>query len=67
YANFLIINEAVLLPVYNDKKKDGSAIEIMKSLFSARKIIPINSIPLIKQHGSIHCITMQLPRGILDI
>ncbi len=67
YANFLIINGAILLPVYDDKEKDEKALGIMKECFPDRNVIPINSIPLIKQHGSIHCITMQLPEGVLNI
>ncbi len=66
YANFLITNESILLPIYNDKN-DNLAIEILESIFTKKKIVPINSIPLIKQHGSIHCITMQLPQGVLNI
>ncbi|WP_339735754.1 agmatine deiminase family protein [uncultured Sunxiuqinia sp.] len=64
YANFLILNQAVLLPVYG-VKQDAEAIEIMKNLFPEREIIPINSRVLIKQHGSIHCISMQFPEGVL--
>lgn len=64
YANFLIVNKAVLLPVY-DVQQDAEAIEIMKKLFPNRDIIPINSRPLIKQHGSVHCISMQFPENVL--
>ncbi|WP_299578337.1 agmatine deiminase family protein [uncultured Sunxiuqinia sp.] len=64
YANFLILNKAVLLPVY-DVKQDAEALEVMKQLFPNLEIIPINSRPLIKQHGSIHCISMQFPEGVL--
>ncbi|KOH45637.1 agmatine deiminase family protein [Sunxiuqinia dokdonensis] len=64
YANFLILNKAVLLPVY-EVQQDAEAIEIMKQLFPEREIIPINSRALIKQHGSIHCISMQFPQGVL--
>ena len=64
YANFLILNKAVLLPVY-ELQQDAEAIEIMKQLFPEREIIPINSRALIKQHGSIHCISMQFPQGVL--
>lgn len=64
YANFLILNKAVLLPVY-DVTQDTEAIETMTTLFPGREIIPINSCPLIKQHGSIHCISMQFPEGVL--
>ncbi|WP_321287931.1 agmatine deiminase family protein [uncultured Sunxiuqinia sp.] len=64
YANFLILNKAVLLPVY-EIKQDFEAIEITKKLFPEHEIVPINSRPLIKQHGSIHCISMQFPIGVL--
>jgi agmatine/peptidylarginine deiminase len=58
YANFLIINDAILLPIYNDKN-DKKVIKIFKKLFPQREIIPINSNTLIKQHGSIHCVTKE--------
>ena len=64
YANFLILNKAVLLPVYN-VPQDKEAIDVLSNVFPDRKIIPINSVPLIKQHGSIHCISMQFPKGVL--
>lgn len=64
YANFLIINNAVVFPVYG-VEQDEAAVEIIQSLFPGREIIPVNSVPLIKQHGSIHCISMQFPEGVL--
>jgi len=60
YANFLIMNDAVLFPIYNSSK-DAEALKIIQSIFPKKEIIAINSVPLIKQHGSIHCITMQYP------
>ena len=60
YANFLIINEAVLFPTYNSSK-DEIAKRQLQSAFPEREIIGINCLPLIKQHGSLHCITMQFP------
>ncbi|MFL1465432.1 agmatine deiminase family protein [Marinobacter sp. DUT-3] len=64
YANFLIINGAVLLPVYN-VPQDDEAIAVMQGLFPEREIVPINCRPLIQQHGSLHCVTMQLPAGVV--
>ncbi|MGM0767350.1 MAG: agmatine deiminase family protein [Pseudomonadota bacterium] len=64
YANFLIINGAVLLPTY-DVPQDREAIEILQGLFPDRAIIPINCRPLIHQHGSLHCVTMQIPAGVV--
>ena len=63
YANFLIINDAVLLPIYNDPH-DNEAIEICKKAFRGRDIIPIDCSVLIRQHGSLHCVTMQFPEDV---
>lgn len=63
YANFLIINDAVLLPIYNDPH-DKEAIEICKKAFHGRDIIPIDCSVLIRQHGSLHCVTMQFPEDV---
>ncbi len=57
YANFLITNEAVILPIYEDKK-DKYIADIFKELFN-KEIITINANILIRQHGSIHCITKE--------
>ncbi len=59
YANFLITNFAVLLPVYEDVQ-DKKMITLFKELFPSREIIPINSIRLIEEGGSIHCSTMDV-------
>jgi len=64
YANFLIINGAVLLPIYN-QEKDQLAIEAIQKCFPTREIIAINCLPLIHQFGSLHCVTMQFPNGVL--
>ena len=66
YANFLIINGAVLLPVY-DVPQDEQAIQVLTELFPDREIIPVNCRALIHQHGSLHCLAMQLPKGVLDV
>lgn len=64
YANFLIINGAVLVPTYG-VKEDKKALEIIKSLFKDRKIIGIDCQTLIRQHGSLHCVTMQMYHRII--
>jgi agmatine/peptidylarginine deiminase len=63
YANFLIINDAVILPIYNDPH-DTEAIAICKKAFQGRNIIPIDCSVLIRQHGSLHCVTMQFPEEV---
>ena len=62
YANFLIINGAVLLPFYNSPK-DEEARKALQAVFPDREVIGVNCLPLIKQHGSLHCVTMQYPEG----
>jgi len=64
YANFLIINGAVLVPTYDDPA-DEVALERLKQCFPDREIVAINCLPLIHQFGSLHCVTMQLPLGTL--
>lgn len=65
YANFLIINGAVLLPTYDDPA-DTEAIARLQDCFPDRKIIGIPCLPIIEQNGSLHCCTMQLPKGTCD-
>ncbi|MDR0836463.1 MAG: agmatine deiminase family protein [Tannerella sp.] len=64
YANFLIINGAVIVPFYNSPK-DKMAEDILQKVFPDRKIIGIDCNALLKQHGSLHCITMQYPKGVV--
>lgn len=64
YANYLVINQAVLVPTYNDPK-DALALSVISQAFPGRAIIGVPCLPLILQHGSLHCVTMQLPKGIL--
>ncbi len=64
YANFLIINGAVLVPTYN-VKQDAEALDILREVFPDREIIGLDCRPLIWQHGSLHCITMQYPAGVV--
>lgn len=66
YANFLIINGAVLVPTYADAA-DTRALAALAEAFPDRDIVPIDCRSVIRQHGSLHCLTMQLPRGSLNI
>jgi len=59
YANFLITNKAIILPTYQDTQ-DKVAIETLKTIFKDKEIIPIPSLKLIEQGGSIHCSSMQV-------
>lgn len=62
YANFLILNGAVLYPTYNQQLNDLQAKEILQQAFPDREIIGIDCRVLIRQHGSLHCVTMQYPK-----
>ena len=64
YANFLIVNGAVLMPAYGDAA-DARAQAVLTEAFPDREIVPVPCRPLIWQNGSLHCITMQLPAGLL--
>ena len=61
YANFLYVNDVILLPVY-DVPQDLQAISLMVEAFPAKKVLPIDCSALIRQHGSLHCVTMQYVR-----
>ena len=59
YANYLIINGAVLVPTYAQPDLDAEAMRIIGEAFPDREIIGIDCRAVIKQHGSLHCCTMQ--------
>ena len=61
YANFLIINGAVLCPTYAQPDLDAEALRIIGEAFPDREIVGIDCRSIIKQHGSLHCCTMQFP------
>lgn len=61
YANFLVINGAVLCPTYAQPDLDTEALRIIGEAFPDREIVGIDCRSVIKQHGSLHCCTMQIP------
>ncbi|MFT6746926.1 MAG: agmatine deiminase [Glaciecola sp.] len=65
YVNFLIINDAVMVPSYA-VKQDNEVQSVLKTCFPDRKIISINCLALIAQGGSLHCATMQYPKGFMS-
>jgi agmatine/peptidylarginine deiminase len=64
YANFLIINGAVLVPAYADAA-DDIALQRLQRCFPGREAVPIDCRSLIHQYGSLHCMTMQFPQSVL--
>jgi len=64
YANYLIVNSAVLVPAYGDAADDEAA-RIIGEAHPGRTVVQVPCRPLIWQNGSLHCITMQLPAGLV--
>lgn len=62
YANFLIMNGAVLVPTYGQEENDSIALSRLQETFPDREIVGVDCNVLIKQHGSLHCCTMQFPK-----
>ena len=66
YANFLVINGAVLMPTYGQAANDELARRALLKAFPQHEIVGIDCRPLIRQHGSLHCCTMQFPASVLQ-
>lgn len=66
YANFLALPEAILMPTYGQPEADATARAILEEAFN-RPIVTIDCQVLIRQHGSLHCMTMQIPRQALNL
>lgn len=64
YANYLIINGAILMPTYGDAK-DAAALDVLKAAYPGYQVHGIDCQALIRQYGSLHCVTMQLPKGCI--
>lgn len=60
YANFLILNDCVLVPTFNDPN-DREALNILANCFPKREVIGINAIDLIWGFGTLHCLSQQIP------
>lgn len=66
YANFLVVNQAIILPIYGCEE-DAKAITILRQALPDYKVEPVNCSALVRQYGSLHCATMQLPEGTLNL
>lgn len=67
YANFLITPRAVIMPVYGQPRNDDMASQMLRIAFPDHEIMTVDCRALIKQHGSLHCATMQFPASWLPI
>ena len=61
YANFLVINGAVIVPSYGQPERDAIAAAVIAQAFPGREVISIDACTVVRQHGSLHCLTMQYP------
>lgn len=59
YANFVILNGAVIYPTYNQPNNDREAARMIASAFPGREVVGVDSSVVVRQHGSLHCCTMQ--------
>jgi agmatine deiminase len=62
YANFYIVNGAVLVPTFNDPN-DRAALNILADLMPSHRVIGIHAVDLVWGLGTLHCLTQQEPAG----
>ena len=66
YANFLVTDKVVFMPVYGQPANDALAMQTVRIAYPEHEVVGIDCRPLIKQHGSLHCATMQLHKGFIN-
>lgn len=66
YANYLVVNDVIFMPSYGQPANDYLACQTVKIAFPGCKVKSVDCQTLIKQHGSLHCATMQIPKGLLQ-
>lgn len=66
YANYLVANGVVFMPTYGQSEKDNLAMHSIMIAYPDHKVIGVDCRTLLRQHGSLHCATMQIPSGILN-
>ncbi|MFA6931755.1 MAG: agmatine deiminase family protein [Lentisphaeria bacterium] len=63
YANFLILNGAVLVPTYRQAQTDSLALELIATAYPGRQILPIDCFDIVLEGGALHCLSQQEPAG----
>lgn len=66
YANYLVTDKVVFMPTYNQPANDVLAMQTIRIAFPEHKVVGIDCTTLIKQHGSLHCATMQIPQNLFN-
>lgn len=67
YANYLVANGVIFMPTYDQPDKDELAMRSIRIAFPSHKVVGVDCRTLLRQHGSLHCATMQIPYGILKL
>ena len=67
YANFLICNGCVLVPIFEQAREDDRALGILRECFPGKQVIGFDARALILEGGAIHCITQQQPKGVAGV
>ena len=67
YANYLVANGVIFMPTYGQPDKDELAMRSINIAFPGHKVVGVDCRTLLRQHGSLHCATMQIPAGIINI
>lgn len=60
YANYLVINDAVICPTYGQPASDQMAMDVLREAYPERDVVGVDAMVIVRQHGSVHCLTMQL-------
>ncbi len=63
YANYLVINHAVLVPTFGQPERDRRALEVLEHCFPDRSVYGVDCVDLVVGLGTLHCISQQQPSG----
>lgn len=66
YANYLVTSDKIFMPTYSQPENDMLACHTVKIAFPDHEVVPVECSTLIKQHGSLHCATMQIPDNLFN-
>lgn len=66
YANYLVANGVIFMPTYAQRDKDELAMRTIRIAYPGHKVVGVDCRTLLRQHGSLHCATMQIPAGIIS-
>ncbi len=67
YANYLVANGVIFMPTYAQPDKDELAMRSIQIAYPNYKVVGVDCRTLLRQHGSLHCATMQIPAGIINL